>query len=77
MSFEPYPFWLSKSGKGRIPDTPATRETAAERRTTAVPERRSPQPKQLDAGVFAAEVASFRLHLGAEGNAARTVASYT
>ena len=38
---------------------------------------RSWQPKLLDAGCFQAEISSFRLHLAAEGKAARTVRTYT
>jgi len=42
----------------------------------------SPQPrprwrKALDAGPFAPEIGSFRLHLAAEGKAAKTVRTYT
>jgi hypothetical protein len=35
------------------------------------------RPKQLEAGPFAADVASFRLHLAAENKAAGTVRTYT
>ena len=35
------------------------------------------QPKALDAGCFQPEVSSFRLHLAAEGKAAKTVRTYT
>ena len=38
---------------------------------------RSWQPKLLDAGGFQPEISSFRLHLSAEGKAARTVRTYT
>jgi integrase/recombinase XerD len=34
-------------------------------------------PKQLDAGSFQPEISSFRLHLAAEGKAAKTVHTYT
>ena len=42
----------------------------------------APQPhrrysKQLDAGLFQAEISSFRLHLAAEGKAAKTIRTYT
>jgi site-specific recombinase XerD len=43
--------------------------------TTPTPHPR--QPKQLDAGLFQPEISSFRLHLAAEGKAARTVRTYT
>jgi integrase/recombinase XerD len=42
----------------------------------AVPQRRPPQPKELDAGPFEAEVGSFRLHLAAEGKSGRTIHTY-
>ena len=35
------------------------------------------QRKQLDAGGFQPEISSFRLHLAAEGKAAKTVRTYT
>jgi integrase/recombinase XerD len=41
------------------------------------PRPRSGQPKQLDAGRFQAEIGSFRLHLAAEGKAAKMVRTYT
>jgi site-specific recombinase XerD len=41
------------------------------------PRRRSRQPGQPDAGPLGADIGSFRLHLAAEGQAARTVQGYT
>jgi len=41
------------------------------------PRPRQGQPKPLDAGVFQAEISSFRLHLAAEGKAAKTIRTYT
>ena len=41
------------------------------------PRPRSRQPKQLDAGVFQAEISSFALRLAAEGTAAKTIRTYT
>jgi hypothetical protein len=41
------------------------------------PESASRKPKQLDAGGFQPEISSFRLHLAAEGKAAKTVRTYT
>jgi integrase/recombinase XerD len=38
---------------------------------------RSRQPKQLDAGIFQAEINSFALRLAAEGKAAKTIRIYT
>jgi hypothetical protein len=40
------------------------------------PQSRFWQPKALDAGCFQPEVSSFRLHLAAEGKAAKTVRTY-
>jgi site-specific recombinase XerD len=42
-----------------------------------VQEPRSRQPKQLDAGIFQAEISSFALRLAAEGKAAKTIRTYT
>ncbi len=36
-----------------------------------------PYPKQLDAGIFQAEISSFALRLAAEGKAAKTIRTYT
>ena len=52
-------------------------EAGDERETTAVPTRRRRRPKRLDAGPFAADVASFGLHLAAENKAAGTIRIYT
>ena len=41
------------------------------------PRPHSPQPKQLDAGIFQAEINSFALRLAAEGKAAKTIRTYT
>jgi site-specific recombinase XerD len=41
------------------------------------PRPRSPQSKQLDAGIFQAEISSFALRLAAEGKAAKTIRTYT
>jgi site-specific recombinase XerD len=43
----------------------------------AAPQTRSRQPRQMDAGVVGAEIASFRLHLAAEGKAPKTIRLYT
>jgi hypothetical protein len=44
-------------------------------KTMPAPESRYWQPKVLDAGVLQPEISSFRLHLAAEGKAAKTVNS--
>ena len=56
---------------------PAGPEARLERRTLPLRERRRHRPKLLDAGPFAADVASFRLHLAAENKAPGTTRIYT
>jgi len=48
-----------------------------ERKTSAVLTRLRRRPGRLEAGPFAADVASFRLHLAAENKAAGTIRIYT
>ena len=48
-----------------------------ERKTSTIPGPRRRRPGRLDAGPFAADVASFRLHLAAENKAAGTIRIYT
>jgi integrase/recombinase XerD len=52
-------------------------EAGDERETNAVPGRRGRRPGRLEAGSFAADVASFRLYLAAENKAAGTIRIYT
>lgn len=47
------------------------------RRANRQGESRRREPKLLDAGGFQPEISSFRLHLAAEGKAAKTVRTYT
>jgi hypothetical protein len=47
------------------------------RKTVTVPESCSGRAKPLGAGMFQPEISSFRLHLAAEGKAAKTVRTYT
>jgi hypothetical protein len=63
--------------KNRNPDSMVSRELPDERETTAVPKRRRRRLKQLDAGPFAADVTSFRLHLAADNKADGTIRIYT
>ena len=42
----------------------------------AAPRTRSRRARQMDAGVLGAEIGSFRLHLAAEGKAAKTIRNY-
>jgi site-specific recombinase XerD len=63
--------------ESRKPGGLAGTELPDERETTAVAARGRRRAKQVDAGPFAADVASFRLHLAAENKAAGTVRIYT
>ena len=58
-------------------DACAPAEPQEERKTMTVPPPRPRRRKPLDAGPFAPEIGSFRLHLAAEGKAAKTVRTYT
>ena len=57
-------------------DACAPAEPQEERKTMTVPQPRPRRRKPLDAGPLAPEIGSFRLHLAAEGKAARTVQGY-
>jgi hypothetical protein len=61
----------------RESDASVGAEAGDEREITAVPARCRRRPGQLDAGPFAADIASFRLHLAAENKAAGTIRTYT
>jgi site-specific recombinase XerC len=63
--------------KSRNLDSLVSREPLVEREATASPGCRRRCPRQLDAGPFAADVASFRLHLAAENKAGATIRIYT
>jgi hypothetical protein len=52
-------------------------EPQEERKTMTVPQPRPRRRKTLEAGPFAPEIGSFRLHLAAEGKAAKTERTYT
>jgi site-specific recombinase XerD len=58
-------------------DARASAEPQEERKTMTIPHPRPRQRKPLDAGMFTPEIGSFRLHLAAEGKAAKTVRTYT
>jgi site-specific recombinase XerD len=58
-------------------DACVTAEPQEEGITMTVPPPRPRRRKPLDAGPFAPEIGSFRLHLAAEGKAAKTVRTYT
>ena len=77
MSLEPHPLWLKNPRRPRIPDNVKAADPGDESKTTAAAARRSPRPKVLEAGPFAADVGSFALHLAAEGKAPSTIRNYT
>ena len=80
MAPEPYLPVLGHSQERSAADHAAAPGPAEERKTMADPRlnRRQPRPPGLlDAGPLSADIASFRLHLAAEGKSARTVQSYT
>jgi len=77
MALEPHPSGLWHPQERQAADRHATADPAEESRTMAGPRRRSRQPGQLDTGPLGADIGSFRLHLAAEGKAARTVQGYT
>src|SRR5260370_19274297 len=58
-------------------DACAPAEPQEERKTMTVPQPRPRRRKTLNAGPFAPEIGSFRLHLAAEGKAPKTVRTYT
>jgi len=73
----PGPGPYSALPEDRIPGGPRGQDPGDESKTAAVLARRQRRPKQLDAGVLGADVASFRLHLAAENKAERTIRTYT
>ena len=78
MGIEPHPRGSCQPLKPGL-RTGSDRRPAEESKTMTVPRRcpRLPmQPRQLDAGPLEPLIGSFRLHLAAEGKAARTVQSY-
>jgi site-specific recombinase XerD len=68
---------VAPAGESRNRGSMISPELPDERETTAVANRGRRRSKQLDAGPFAADVASFRLHLAAENKAAGTIRIYT
>jgi hypothetical protein len=63
--------------KSRKPGGLAGAGTGVERETLPLRQRRGYRPRQLNAGPFTADVASFRLHLAAENKAPGTIRIYT
>jgi site-specific recombinase XerD len=80
MAPEPYLPVPGHPQERSAPDQAAAASPAGERKTMPGPRRSSRQPRPsglLDAGPLGADIASFQLHLAAEGKSARTIQSYT
>ena len=77
MALEPHLSGPCHPQERRAADRHAAADPADESKTMAGPRRRPRQPGQPDAGPLGADIGSFRLHLAAEGKAARTVQGYT
>ena len=77
MALVALPFEFSDLRQRSGVDVCASAEPQEERKTMTVPLLRSRSRKPLDTGPFQPEIGSFRLHLAAEGKAAKTVRIYT
>lgn len=77
MAPEPYPPVPGHPQEQSAADRAAAASPAEERKTMPGPRRQRRLAGPLDAGPLGADIASFRLHLAAEGKSARTVESYT
>ena len=80
MALEPRLSGLRHPQECRAAGRHTASDPAEESKTIAGPRRGSrlpEQPRRLDAGPLEPQIASFRLHLAAEGKAARTVQGYT
>ena len=77
MTLEPHLSGLCHPQECRAADRHTASDPAEESKTMPGPRRRPRQPGQPDAGPLGADIGSFRLHLAAEGKAARTVQGYT
>jgi site-specific recombinase XerD len=77
MTVEHHPPGSCQPQDRQVAGRRATADPAEERKTMASPRRQRGSSGQLDAGPLGADIASFRLHLAAEGKAARTVQGYT
>jgi site-specific recombinase XerD len=77
MALEPHLPGLGHPQERCAADPAAAAGPAEESKTKPGPRRRPRQPGLPDAGPLGADIASFRLHLAAEGKAARTVQGYT
>jgi hypothetical protein len=77
MAIESPPSGSCHPQEHRGADRHATADPADESKTMTGLRRHPRQPGQLDAGPLEPQIGSFRLHLAAEGKAARTVQGYT
>ena len=71
MALEPHPSRPGHPQERQAAGGHAAADPAEGRKTMPGPRRRHGQPGQLDAGPLGVDIASFRLHLAAEGMAAR------
>src|SRR5580704_811031 len=77
MALEPHPSRLRHPQEHQAAGRHAAADPAEKSKTMASPRRRNGRAGQPDAGPLGADIGSFRLHLAAEGKAARTVQGYT
>src|SRR5271165_4080926 len=77
MALEPHLSRLGHPQEHRAAGRHTASDPAEESKTMPGPRRRRGRAGQPDAGPLGADIASFRLHLAAEGKAARTVQGYT
>jgi site-specific recombinase XerD len=77
MAREIDPYLAVYLRRPRIPDMVVVPDAGDQSRTLLSPRKRPRLPKDLDAGPLEAEVASFALHMAAEGKAPRTIRTYT
>jgi site-specific recombinase XerD len=73
VAFEPDPPGLCDPPQRSAAGMPAAADARDEHKTMTGPQR----PGRRDTGAFGPDIGSFRLHLAAEGKAARTVQGYT
>ena len=77
MAPEPHLSGPGHPQERRAADPAAAAGPAEDSKTMTGPRRRHARAGQPDAGPLGADITSFRLHLAAEGKAARTVQGYT
>jgi site-specific recombinase XerD len=76
MAFDQHNFWAVHPRKRHITNRRQAADCGGERKTSADPQQRRTRSGGADAGVFAAEIDAFRLHLTAAGKAPGTLRNY-